>query len=59
MIRPIGGHNMKNKAGLMDLYRSYTGSTIAHPPIQYNDISFEGRIIQEYSYIPDYLTGEI
>jgi hypothetical protein len=50
---------MKDRAGLMSLYKSITGSTIAHPPIQYNDISFEGRIIQEYSYIPDYLTGEI
>jgi hypothetical protein len=60
MIRPIGGHNMKNRAGLMSLYKSITGSTIAHPPIQYNDISFEGRIIQSYSYVPDYLAaGEI
>jgi hypothetical protein len=46
---------LKDRAGLMSLYKSITGSTIAHPPIQYNDISFEGRIIQQYSYIPEYM----
>jgi hypothetical protein len=49
---------MKNRVGLMNLYRSCTGSTIARPHI--NTISyFEERIIKEYSDIPDYLIGEI
>ena len=49
---------MKNRSGLMDLYRSYTGRTYARPHI--NTISyFEERIIQQYSYIPDYLIGEM
>lgn len=50
---------MKDKPGLMNLYRSYTGRTYARPN-HYNTISyFEERIIQQYSYIPDYLTGEM
>lgn len=49
---------MKSKTNLLELYRSYTGSTIARPHI--NTISyFEERIIQQYSYIPDYLIGEM
>jgi len=46
---------MKSKTNLLELYRSYTGSTIAHPPIL-NTISsdFTGRIVQNYSYVPDY-----
>jgi len=50
---------MKNRAGLMDLYRSYTGSTIARPHVNTNTSYFEERIIQQYSYIPDYLIGEM
>lgn len=51
---------MKSKTNLLELYRSYTGRTYARPN-HYNTISynFESRIVQEYSYIPDYLTGEI
>jgi len=49
---------MKSKTNLLELYRSYTGRTYARPHI--NTISyFEERIIQSYSYVPDYLTGEI
>ncbi len=50
---------MKSKTNLLELYRSYTGRTYARPN-HYNTISyFEERIIQSYSYVPDYLTGEI
>ena len=46
---------MKNKTRYLNLYRSVIGSTIAHPPIL-NTISsdFTGRIVQNYSYVPDY-----
>jgi hypothetical protein len=50
---------LKNRVGLMNLYRSFTGRTIARPHINTNTSYFEERIIQHYSYIPDYLTGEI
>jgi hypothetical protein len=50
---------MKNRVGLMNLYMSFTGRTYARPN-HYNTISyFEERIIQQYSYIPEYLIGEI
>ena len=50
---------MNDKPGLMNLYKSFTGRTYARPN-HYNTISyFEERIIQSYSYVPDYLTGEI
>jgi hypothetical protein len=46
---------MKNKPGLLGLYRSFTGRTIARPHINTNTSYFEERIIQSYSYVPDYL----
>ena len=47
---------MKNRAGLMNLYKSFTGRTIARPNhFNTNTSYFEERIIQEYSYIPEYL----
>lgn len=47
---------MKDKPGLMNLYRSYTGRTYARPNhFNTNTSYFEERIIQQYSYIPDYL----
>ena len=48
---------MKSKTNLLELYRSYTGSTIARPHINTNTSYFEERIIQQYSYIPDYLAA--
>lgn len=46
---------MKDKIGLMSLYKSITGSTIARPNhFNTNTSYFEERIIQNYSYIPDY-----
>ena len=50
---------MKDRAGLMSLYKSITGSTIARTHINTNTSYFEERIIQSYSYISDYLIGEI
>jgi len=50
---------MKSKTNLLELYRSYTGSTIARPHVNTNTSYFEERIIQQYSYIPDYLIGEM
>ncbi len=51
---------MKSKTNLLELYRSYTGSTIARPHhFNTNTSYFEERIIQHYSYIPDYLIGEM
>ncbi len=45
---------MKSKTNLLELYRSFTGRTIAHPHVNTNTSYFEERIIQNYSYIPDY-----
>ena len=50
----MGRMRMKNRAGLMDLYRSYTGRTYARPHVNTNTSYFEDRIIQSYSYVPDY-----
>lgn len=47
---------MKNRAGLMELFRTYTGRTYARPNhFNTNTSYFEERIVQEYSDIPDYL----
>jgi len=50
---------MKSKTNLLELYRSFTGRTIANPHVNTNTSYFEERIIQQYSYIPDYLIGEM
>jgi len=46
---------MRNRSRYLSLYREIIGSTIARPPIL-NTISsnFTGRIVQQYSYVPDY-----
>ena len=46
---------MKSKTNLLELYRSYTGRTYARPNhFNTNTSYFEERIIQNYTYIPDY-----